>query len=84
MENVRYVRVLSLRESIERIPVVDYIRHSPQAQASLVAGVLALIGGGLKLVATKNEFNDEAFMLRNDGQIIRVKCKKAPTIVCSL
>jgi hypothetical protein len=81
---MKYVRTLTLKESVERWPVVDYVKNSPQAQASLLAGVLALIGGGLKLAATANEFNSEAFMLKTDGDIVKIKCKKVPTIKCNL
>lgn len=79
-KKVKVVRYLSLKETIARTEFVKFVKETPQAQVTLLAAVLALAGGGMKLAATKNEFDSDLFTTSTDGQIYRIKAKKAPTL----
>ena len=79
-KKVKVVRYLSLKETIARTEFVKFVKENPQAQVMLAASVLGLIGGGMKLVAVKNEFDGELFATSTDGEVYRIKAKKAPTL----
>ena len=80
-KKVKVVRYLSLKETIERSEFVKFVKTNPQAQVTLLAGTLAVVGGGLKLAANTHEFDNELFTTSTDGNVYRIKAKKCPTII---
>ena len=76
----KVIRVLTLRETIERNAVVQHLKTHPEARITLYGGVLALVGGGLKLYADKTRFDRVVYSAGSDNQIYEIPARKCPTI----
>ena len=76
----KVIRVLTLRETIERNEVVQYLKAHPESRITLYGGLFALVGGGLKLYADKTRFDRVVYSTGSDNQIYEIPAKKCPTI----
>lgn len=63
---------------------VDFCKQHPDIVLTVVGGLASLVGGAMKLVASKNEYQDEVYM--TDGDDVyklparQVKSKKMTTV----